>query len=120
VLWIAGRPAYGSELTTTVGFVPPALVNEEGGQIPGPAYVAGIRAGDRIIAIDGQKVGSWTEISEAVLFGAGRTSEGERLTRVTLERDGVQQVVDVRPVVLEPEGLRQLGLLPKQRSFIDG
>ncbi len=40
-----------------------------------PAEVAGLRAGDRVVAVDGKKMASWEE-----LVGAIRASGGERMT----------------------------------------
>ena len=61
-----------------------------------PAYTAGLKAGDRIVAIDGRPVQTWDELSAAV-----KQSGGARL-QIDVERaDGgvaSRHSVDVRPV----------------------
>jgi hypothetical protein len=64
VLWFTGTPVAEGSRSTVVGYVPETVVTGAGhlaelglGRTePGPAFVAGIRAGDRIIAVDGQPV----------------------------------------------------------------
>ena len=47
-----------------------------------PAYQAGIRAGDRVVAIDGDEVRYWEEVERAIRSGI------DRELRLKLERDG--------------------------------
>jgi len=56
-----------------------------------PAMEAGLQEGDRVLAIDGQKVDYWRELSSIV-----SDSEGETLT-LTLQRDGQTLEKQVRP-----------------------
>ena len=46
IIWIVGRPVSESEATTTIGYVVQGS----------PAADAGLKAGDKIIAVDGEKV----------------------------------------------------------------
>ena len=50
-----------------------------------PAELAGLRAGDRIVGVDGQQVGEFNEVYDAV-----QASEGEPVTLV-VDRDGRTQ-----------------------------
>jgi regulator of sigma E protease len=68
-------------ISTRVGFVDPAM----------PAAAAGIRPGDRIVAVDGEKVRTFEEMREAFV---GRF---DRSIPITIERDGKQQIVNVTP-----------------------
>ncbi|HZI04122.1 MAG TPA: RIP metalloprotease RseP [Archangium sp.] len=68
-------------ISTRVGYVDPAM----------PAAAAGIRAGDRIVAVDGEKVRTFEEMREAFV---GRF---ERSIPITIERDGKQQIVNLTP-----------------------
>ena len=51
VIWLVGKPAAPSEYSSTVGYV------EENS----PAWKAGIRPGDSIIAVNGEQVSNWEE-----------------------------------------------------------
>jgi membrane-associated protease RseP (regulator of RpoE activity) len=55
-----------------------------------PAALAGLRAGDRILAFNGAQIGSWDQMSTAIRANLDRTA------RITVLRDG--QRVDLRPV----------------------
>ncbi|MEZ4218432.1 MAG: RIP metalloprotease RseP [Myxococcota bacterium] len=66
-----------------------------------PAAEAGLRAGDRIVAIDGSETRYWDDVEEAV-----RAARGGAL-RVEAERDGAQLAVQV-PVVVQ-NGLDEIG-----------
>ncbi|ATB27324.1 RIP metalloprotease RseP [Melittangium boletus] len=67
--------------STKVGFVDPAM----------PAAAAGIRAGDRITAVEGEPVRTFEDMREAFI---GRF---DRPIPVTLEREGKSQTVHVTP-----------------------
>ena len=69
-------------------------------QSDGPAAVAGIRAGDRILAIDGQTVqGADLQAVGALLAGP----EGSRAQLTIRGRDGRPRVVEMERVLLPPE-----------------
>jgi len=54
-----------------------------------PAEKAGIEAGDRIVAIDGKPIASFTQVPELIRPAAGRT------VSITVSRDGQTRVVPV-------------------------
>jgi membrane-associated protease RseP (regulator of RpoE activity) len=60
-----------------------------------PSKQAGLQVGDRVVAIDGTKVTTWEQVSNAI-----RDSQGAELTFV-VQRDGTDQTVQVHPAVLE-------------------
>jgi membrane-associated protease RseP (regulator of RpoE activity) len=75
----------------TVGTADCALPQES------PAAQAGLRAGDTIVAVDGQQVhptefNAWTTVQEAI-----RSSPGEPVA-LTIERDGARQDLTVTPI----------------------
>jgi regulator of sigma E protease len=71
--------------------------------VPGsPADRAGLRAGDRVIEIEGRPVASWDELVRAV-----RTRPGDVLL-LRIERDGAVHDVQVQPESV-PEGDTRIG-----------
>jgi regulator of sigma E protease len=69
-----------------------------------PAVEAGIRPGDRIIAVDGREIGSWDELVAEI-----SARPGEQLV-LTVERDGTRITV---PVVPEADaGVGRIGIAP--------
>ncbi|MBD0831427.1 RIP metalloprotease RseP [Aestuariibaculum sediminum] len=66
------------------------------------ANKAGLLTGDKILAVDGTKIDTYSEISEKVLFGH----------EVTVERDGVESVVKL------PEDFLAQLIDSKEKSFI--
>jgi membrane-associated protease RseP (regulator of RpoE activity) len=93
---------------------------------PTPAALAGLQAGDLVVAVDGVEVeGSWPATSAAIRAAAGRTvdllveREGQRLTltasiisdeRPVLDQDGVPVVDEDGEALTEPAGF--LGISP--------
>ena len=60
-----------------------------------PAYKAGIKAGDRILAVDGMPVKNWTELSKAI-----RSSKGAQIV-LKIDRDGKILTLTVTPKIRE-------------------
>jgi regulator of sigma E protease len=73
------------DLAAKVGYVKPQS----------PAAQAGLRSGDRIVVIDGDKVEGWTGLQEKI-----RAHAGQPLT-MEIERGGQRQTVRVVPAVHE-------------------
>ncbi len=75
----------------------------EGG--PSPAAAAGLMPGDTIIAVAGERVGTWSETVEAL-----RERPGER-TRIRIERDGQRITVTARLADHHPDAEGEIGFL---------
>lgn len=90
VVWWAGRPVSEAEATTTIGYVLPNS----------PAEKAGLRPGDRILAIDDQPVSRWGGISADSVTWRIVRSEGDTL-RVRYERDGQTAETTASPAIPE-------------------
>ncbi|PID60543.1 MAG: RIP metalloprotease RseP [Gammaproteobacteria bacterium] len=73
----------------------------------GAAARAGIVEGDRVMAIDGEPIGSFGEVVERVVPAAGQT------LAMTLERDGQEIIVDVTPeaVTVNGESRGRIGVI---------
>lgn len=83
-------------------------VNESVGRVPGPAMQAGMRPGDEIIEIEGQRVSEWEQFRRIVRKRAGVP------TRIIVERDGRPQSFIVTPAEVEVEevpGKEKVGLI---------
>ena len=69
-----------------------------------PASSAGLRPGDRVVAVDGRTVQDWNEFAEYVSGRPGQSID------LTIERDGESLAVAAVPAVIE-EGGRTFGRL---------
>jgi len=111
VVMVVGRPVSESETTTVVGYV-----NEDG-----PAYAAGLRAGDRILEVDHKPVKRFGGMTDSVTWYVVR-SEGDRVP-VRVERDGQELEFFPEPV-REPtkfwqrKSLRQIKLYPAMSVLV--
>jgi regulator of sigma E protease len=96
--------------STRVGYVDPAM----------PAAAAGIRPGDRIVAVDGEKVRTFAELPEAF---EGRF---DRSVPLTIERDGKQQIINVTPrKIIDTSPINsvergQIGIQPDRKPAVVG
>jgi regulator of sigma E protease len=59
-----------------------------------PAAAAGMQAGDRIVALDGQKVTRFEDVSRAVAINTGTVIE------TVVERDGVEKSLEISPRII--------------------
>ena len=76
------------DLAATVGFVKPQS----------PAAVAGLRAGDRVLSVDGDAVTGWTTLQEKIRSSVDRPGQALHLH---VARDGREQDVTITPGVHE-------------------
>ncbi len=72
------------------------------------AEQAGLKAGDTIVAINGESVGEWDEVIQVI-----QSSAGKRLS-LTVERGGTERTVSVVPEEKDSKGF--LGIRSKQVS----
>ncbi len=85
VVMIVGRPVSDSEKTTVIGYVMKG----------GPADEAGLRPGDRILAVDGKPVSKFMGMGDSVTWRIVR-SEGDTVA-VKFVRDGKVQELYPKP-----------------------
>ena len=124
VLSLFGYDVPDSQLTTKVGYVSENVerwnpFTEKGEEVSGPAKRAGLLINDQIISVDGAKVENFMDIQNRIVTGKQRTAEGRRLVNLTILRDEVQQQIEVFPEIVGSEGIRYIGIGPKETFFID-
>jgi len=120
ILWAIGRELPAAEQTTTIGYVSEKVIDFQGNPVPGPGYVAGLRAGDEILRIDGQSVRNWQSVFYTVLTGTRVNSEGRRVTELEILRDGEVLQKSVFPVVIDAnERIRGIGIHQVSKIFVD-
>src|SRR5206468_5859169 len=95
------------------GIRPPPLPPVVGGVATGmPAYKAGIKEGDRIIAVEGRPIRTWEELPLAF------RGQVDRPVRITIERESRRFDVTVKP--MDPEGKGRengrIGVEPPRRN----
>lgn len=126
IIWIVGQPSSKEQLTNTVGYVAKTIVDDVDTHttILSPAYEAGIRPGDKILAVDGIRMEGFNDIQQYLVTGTGRTETGLPKAIFTLEREGKVEDVTVYPELMElnevsKERMRFTGISPEQSLVID-
>jgi regulator of sigma E protease len=116
IIWIVGRPVSESEATAIIGYVPPGS----------PAAEAGLRAGDKIIAVDGDTVSRFAGMSDDSISWRIVRSEGETIP-ITVERNvngAIQRLsVEAKPIIPATrawmrKGLRQIEIFPAETPLV--
>src|SRR5260221_6647722 len=113
VVMVVGRPVSEAETTTIIGFV-----DKEG-----PAEKAGLRAGDRILEVDGQPVTKFGGMGASVTWRIVR-SEGEKV-EVKVLRDKKELTFNPTPVkeptkAWQRKSLRKIQIAPAERAVVGG
>ncbi len=111
ILWGVGRDIVKS---TEVQAVSQEVITSEGKLVPGPAYIAGIRTGDRIVTVDGYKVPDWMQLQNAFMTSTGRTEDGRPVVEVEVLRDEETLDLTVYPVLTSSEAIRSIGVDPSK------
>lgn len=112
IVWIMGQPQSSDMATTRIGYIARTLDLADGTKVPSPALVAGLRIGDVVRTIDGQRVSNWSDIQTSLMLGSGRNSAGEREVIFNVERDGKSLDIAVNPRLATEEKIRRVGISP--------
>jgi len=122
IIWAKGQPMSAPAASTTIGYVAPTLTLNSGeqsgsavgdqasAQVPSPAAAAGLRAGDRILTIDGRAIKEWGDVLQGIVTGSGRTATGSPKAIFEIERDGSRQTVSVYPQLAGTDQFRRVGI----------
>jgi regulator of sigma E protease len=119
VLWIIGSPVAEEDQTTRIGIARPTIELSPGKSVPGPAYVAGLRGGDVITAVDGKSVASFSDIGQLIALGGGRDEKNRPQVTINYQRNGqTMPPAIVRPELAGPEELREIGVEPALKVMV--
>ena len=114
VVWFVGRPVSEAETTNQIGYVMQG----------GPADKAGLRAGDRILAVNGhpvKRINGMGRMSDTVAWNVAVSSSP--VIPIRFEREGKEQVVEVEPIAQPRAGwgrknLRQIQIIPAMTPMV--
>ena len=112
ILFYTGQPTNERQTSIEVGYISKTLVDENGNTVPSPSSLAGLEEGDIIRAIDSNPVESWMDIHQAIAISSGIATDGRRVIDFQIERDGVDQTIEVYPIISQYLKTRQVGLGP--------
>ena len=113
ILWVVGIPESKVDAAgTRIGYISKTIDLTDGTSVVSPAVKAGLRVGDIVEAVDGQKVTDWIGLKNALLLGSGRDAAGAPKTVLTIDRDGKRTDIAVFPILATDEKLRKVGFLP--------
>ena len=123
LLWVVGKPTSEDAQTTIIGFVEPTLELDLNTQIPGPAFVAGLKEGDKVLRIDGNKISNFSELTHSIFTGSGRDSDGNPKVVFTIERGGKVEDIVVYPKLYQVNSvsgdrMRLVGIKPAHSLVI--
>lgn len=118
IVWFVGIPTDRNQTTTQIGSVSPTIVTSEGETVVSPAMEAGIKPGDRIVAVDGITVSEWDTLVQLLVTSAGRTDDERRITELTIDRKGEQFDVNIFPRLATDERIRRIGVSPVLTSVV--
>jgi RIP metalloprotease RseP len=131
ILWVIGMPVAEGSASTVIGYVPEQVVTSSGhlaelglgNTVPGPGFKAGLRSGDKVLAIDDNIVTNFNQISEAVMLGNRKDSQSNPTATFRIERDGKELEIVVHPARVElnaqsGDRVRVAGIQPRTDVII--
>ncbi len=123
LLWLVGKPTSEDEQTTIIGFVEPTVNLDLNTEAPGPAFVAGLKEGDRVLRIDGGGIANFSELQHSIFTGSGRDSDGNPKVVFSIERGGEILDIEVYPKLskinsVSGDRMRLVGIKPAHSLII--
>jgi regulator of sigma E protease len=117
VVWAIGISVEADITTTTIAEVLPKIEKSDGVEVDGPAYKAGLRAGDTLVAIDGSAVETFDDVVEKLTLSSG-WKDGERHTIFTVRRGDQTLEIAVEPVLAGLDRTRKVGISPVSKVIV--
>ncbi|MEO0794049.1 MAG: site-2 protease family protein [Verrucomicrobiota bacterium] len=119
--WYVGYPTEKGYESPEIGYVYQEL--DEG--IEGPAYKAGLRPGDVIVAVDGEPVEKFKQVPELVALGSRKTDDGQPVSVFTISRNGETKDITIYPeMMLQNTGsgdkMRRIGIEATTSLIVGG
>jgi regulator of sigma E protease len=111
VVMVVGRPVSEAEMTTVIGYV----------EKDSPAEKAGLKPGDKILEVDGQRVSKFAGMGDSVTWRIVR-SESEEV-ELKVDRDGKLITTHATPIkeqtkFWQRKSLRQIKIGPAQSAVV--
>ena len=118
ILYFTGLPVTEDMATTTIGYVSEYITNDQEEKVISPASVAGLKAGDRIISVDGKSIRDWPDLTARIVLGTKRTESGEPLSQFVIERDGQEINLAIQPILDVRDSIRKVGISPAIKMIV--
>jgi len=124
IVYIVGMPTSAENQTTQIGYVPQFIYPDSVTQTENSAFIAGLQAGDIVLAVDGKPVENFIQIREAIALGAARTDDGKAFCELLISRDGQEMKIGTLPVLVATNSrtgdeIRMLGIIPASQLIVD-
>ncbi len=105
-------------LRPMVGGIEPVIMNTKGAAVPSPASRLGLRVGDTIVSMNGERMRSFDDIFTETVVSA------QQPTTLTVKRRGVDELLTlgdgaITPAYSKDRGLAVLGIIPPVENRID-
>ena len=111
LIWLVGFDVYSSD--ARIVLASDYTLDYRAGDPAPPATKAGLRTGDRVLAIDAEAIGNFQDLTERVAVAAGKT------LRFRIERQGAVSELDVTPELDRETGGGRIGVYAWTEPVVD-